>query len=226
MGSNQGKVRASHILVSNINQAWEIKKNLDAGADFSQLAKEYSTCPSKKKGGDLGFFGRGQMVKEFETAVFSMKAGEISEPVKTKFGYHIILRTDGAQEIDPSVMQEKKRLLEEQEKIRNADAVKQQREQEEANKRDVQDEARRMDKLKKLVTVSKKLKISQMAQILNLNERDLYDRIVDWAAEFGFTLDEDVVEFGAGRKEDFITSLDVAFADWGNKTITKDGKLE
>ena len=84
----------------------------------------------------------------------------------------------------------------------------------------------RVEKLKKLVKVSEKLKISQMAQILNLKEAELYDRIVDWAADFGFTIDEDVVKFSAGRKEDFNAAIDSAFSEWGRKTVTKDGKLD
>ena len=87
-------------------------------------------------------------------------------------------------------------------------------------------EQTRMDKLRKLVQVSKKLKISQMAKILEMSEDDLYPRIVDWAAEYGFTIDEDVVEFTSGRKEDFIKSLNDAFTNWGNKVETKEGKLE
>ena len=93
MGSNKGKVRASHILVDKLGQANKILDELDAGGDFKKLAQQYSSCPSKKKGGDLGFFGRGQMVKPFETAVYSMKVGDVSDPVKTQFGYHIIKRT-------------------------------------------------------------------------------------------------------------------------------------
>ena len=84
----------------------------------------------------------------------------------------------------------------------------------------------RMEKLKKLVKVSERLKISQMAQILGMDETNLYDRIVDWAAEYGFTLDEDIVKFGAGRKDDFIAALDGAFQGWDKKTETKEGKLE
>ena len=83
-----------------------------------------------------------------------------------------------------------------------------------------------MDKLKKLVRVSEKLKISQMAQILGMDETNLYDRIVDWAADYGFTIDEDVVKFGGGRKDEFIASLDSAFQGWDKKTQAKDGKLE
>ncbi|HME52564.1 MAG TPA: hypothetical protein VKM55_10125, partial [Candidatus Lokiarchaeia archaeon] len=74
--------------------------------------------------------------------------------------------------------------------------------------------------------VSTKLKISQMAQILKMSESDLYDHIVDWATDYGFTLDEDVVIFGVGSKDDFIASLDNAFASWDKKTETKEGKLE
>jgi hypothetical protein len=87
-------------------------------------------------------------------------------------------------------------------------------------------ETTRMDKLKKLVKVSEKLKISQMAQILAMDETTLYDRIVDWADKYGFTLDEDVVKFGGGRKDEFIAALDGAFQGWDKKTQTKDGKLE
>jgi len=87
-------------------------------------------------------------------------------------------------------------------------------------------EAARMEKLKKLVKVSEKLRVSQMAQILNMNETALYDRIVDWAAEYGFTLDEDVVKFSGGRKDDFINSLGGAFSDWGEKTVSNEEKHE
>jgi parvulin-like peptidyl-prolyl isomerase len=84
------QVRASHILVKTEDKAKWIYKELQNGKDFAKLAKEYSDCPSSAKGGDLGFFGKGQMVKEFEDAAFSLKEGEISKPVKTQFGYHLI----------------------------------------------------------------------------------------------------------------------------------------
>lgn len=87
------KMRASHILVEKQSQALKILEELKAGADFKDLAKNYSICPSGKKGGDLGQFNRGQMVREFEQAAFILKQGEISGLVKTKFGYHIIKRT-------------------------------------------------------------------------------------------------------------------------------------
>ena len=84
------QVRASHILVSSEREANRILDELRKGKDFSGMARRYSTCPSGKGGGDLGFFGKGQMVKEFEDAAFSLKEGELSKPVKTDFGYHII----------------------------------------------------------------------------------------------------------------------------------------
>lgn len=84
-------VEASHILVETEKEAKAIKKELDGGADFAKLAKEKSKdTQSAKNGGSLGSFGPGQMVKEFDEKVFSMKPGEISDPVKTQFGYHII----------------------------------------------------------------------------------------------------------------------------------------
>ncbi|MFX1293974.1 MAG: peptidylprolyl isomerase [Promethearchaeota archaeon] len=88
-----GQVRASHILVDKLSLAQEIKEELDDGIDFRKLAEKFSTCSSKKRGGDLGVFGRGKMIPEFERTVFKMKIGEISNPIKTKFGYHIIKRT-------------------------------------------------------------------------------------------------------------------------------------
>lgn len=84
------QVRASHILVSSIDEANLIIKELNAGKEFGDLAKKYSACPSREEGGDLGFFGKGQMVKEFEDAAFKMKPGDISMPIRTQFGYHII----------------------------------------------------------------------------------------------------------------------------------------
>ncbi|MFX1511189.1 MAG: peptidylprolyl isomerase [Promethearchaeota archaeon] len=87
-------IRASHILVNKHSLAVEIIDELKAGMKFAKLAQKYSECPSRKKGGDLGTFRRGQMVKEFEKAAFSLNIGEITEqPIKTKFGYHVIQRT-------------------------------------------------------------------------------------------------------------------------------------
>ena len=87
-------------------------------------------------------------------------------------------------------------------------------------------DAVRLDKLKKLVRVSKKLKLEQMASLLGLTVAELNERIVDWADQFGFVLDEDVVEFSNGRKDDFIAALDESFASWDKKAASKDGKLE
>jgi len=84
------KVRASHILVDSEDEANNILDQLNNGMSFEEAARKYSNCPSKENGGDLGEFTRGQMVQEFEDAAFSMNQGQISEPVKTQFGYHII----------------------------------------------------------------------------------------------------------------------------------------
>ncbi|MEQ2529340.1 peptidylprolyl isomerase [Bacillaceae bacterium CLA-AA-H227] len=88
------QVQASHILVEDEATAKEVKEKLDAGEDFAELAKEYSTDSSSESGGDLGYFGKGEMVAEFEEAAFSMEIGEISEPVKSEHGYHIIKVVD------------------------------------------------------------------------------------------------------------------------------------
>lgn len=87
-------VKASHILVKTEDEAIALKKEIENGKDFAQAAMEVSLCPSGQNGGDLGYFSRGQMVKEFEEAAFSMKKGEVSNPVKTQFGYHLIHLTD------------------------------------------------------------------------------------------------------------------------------------
>ncbi|AKS37494.1 peptidylprolyl isomerase [Anoxybacillus gonensis] len=89
------KVKASHILVDDEKTAKEIKAKLEKGEDFAKLAKEYSKdTGSAQNGGDLGWFGPGKMVEEFEKAAYALKVGEVSDPVKTQFGYHIIKVTD------------------------------------------------------------------------------------------------------------------------------------
>ncbi len=85
---------AAHILVETEEAALEVKAKLDDGADFVELAKETSTGPSAPNGGDLGWFGKGQMVPEFETAVATLEKGAISEPIQTQFGWHVIKLND------------------------------------------------------------------------------------------------------------------------------------
>ncbi|OWP56739.1 MAG: peptidylprolyl isomerase [Thermoplasmatales archaeon B_DKE] len=88
------KIRCSHILVQKEALAKEILDKLSKGESFGKLAEQYSIDGSRKRGGDLGFFGRGAMVKEFEKAAFGLKKGEVSGIVKTQYGYHIIKRLD------------------------------------------------------------------------------------------------------------------------------------
>ena len=95
------KVQARHILVGTKELADEIKKKIDNGEEFSKLAEEFSECPSKKRGGDLGWFGKGAMVRPFEVAAFSADEGEVVGPVKTEFGYHIIYVYEVQSDIDP-----------------------------------------------------------------------------------------------------------------------------
>jgi len=81
---------ARHILVPTEEQANDLKRQLDEGADFGELARQFSTCPSGRSGGDLGEFSPGQMVREFNDVCFSEAVGEVHGPVKTQFGYHLI----------------------------------------------------------------------------------------------------------------------------------------
>jgi len=104
---NGAKVKASHVLIDTRNLKTDaeleeakkmidiVKIEIDKGADFAEMARKYSNCPSAENGGDIGFFQRkGSIVEEFAVVAFAMKAGEISEPVKTQFGYHIIKVTE------------------------------------------------------------------------------------------------------------------------------------
>lgn len=87
------EVRASHILVKTEDEAKKLLEEIKAGKSFGDAAKEVSLCPSGRDGGDLGFFGKGMMVKPFEDAAFALKEGEVSEPVETQFGWHLIKLT-------------------------------------------------------------------------------------------------------------------------------------
>lgn len=92
---NPGMAAARHILVDDEEKANEIKAKIEAEEiSFEDAAKEHSSCPSAEQGGDLGQFGKGQMVPEFDEAVFSSEAGALVGPVKTQFGYHLILVGD------------------------------------------------------------------------------------------------------------------------------------
>ncbi len=88
------EVRASHILVKTEQEAKELFDEIKNGKSFAQMAEEKSLCPSGQNGGDLGFFGKGMMVKPFEDAAFDLEVGELSQPVETQFGWHLIQVTD------------------------------------------------------------------------------------------------------------------------------------
>lgn len=84
------KASARHILVNSEEKCLEIKQMIEDGAEFAAMAQTYSSCPSGGQGGDLGTFGPGQMVKEFDTVVFNDEVGKVHGPVKTQFGYHLL----------------------------------------------------------------------------------------------------------------------------------------
>jgi len=86
------KVKARHILVDQEFEAKDILKKISEGETFEKMAMAFSKCPSKNRGGDLGEFGRGRMVPSFEEAAFALKVDEVSAPVRTQFGYHLIQR--------------------------------------------------------------------------------------------------------------------------------------
>ncbi len=84
------KATARHILVDTEEQCQSLKDEIQGGSDFAELANEHSSCPSGQKGGDLGEFGPGMMVREFDEVVFSADVGSVEGPVKTQFGYHLL----------------------------------------------------------------------------------------------------------------------------------------
>jgi peptidyl-prolyl cis-trans isomerase C len=88
------KVHCAHILVKTETEAKRVLERLAKGEKFANIAREVSLCPSGKRGGDLGTFGRGQMVKEFETGAFALQKGQVSSIIKTKFGYHVMKRLE------------------------------------------------------------------------------------------------------------------------------------
>lgn len=88
------RARARHILVATEQECLALKTQIQSGAEFTDLAKKHSQCPSGRRGGDLGEFGPGQMVKEFDTVVFSGALNQVHGPVRTQFGYHLLEITD------------------------------------------------------------------------------------------------------------------------------------
>jgi len=84
------RAAARHILVETQNECEDIKRQIEAGADFAELARQHSKCPSGQQGGELGEFTSGQMVKEFDDVVFGLELGRIHGPIETQFGFHLI----------------------------------------------------------------------------------------------------------------------------------------
>ena len=85
-------IRVRHILVDHEHEIQDLVKKIDDGDTFEDLAKNYSKCPSSSNGGDLGYFTKGQMVRPFEEAAFNLEVGDVSGPVQTQFGHHLIKR--------------------------------------------------------------------------------------------------------------------------------------
>lgn len=84
------RASARHLLVETEQQCLDLKKQIEDGADFAEMAKQYSSCPSSSQGGDLGEFGPGMMVPEFDKVVFSAPVNTVQGPVQTQFGYHLL----------------------------------------------------------------------------------------------------------------------------------------
>lgn len=88
------KAKARHILVAKEDRCMDLKERIENGEEFSELAKTHSLCPSGKEGGELGEFSKGDMVPEFDEAVFSGKVGEVQGPIQTQFGFHLLEVTE------------------------------------------------------------------------------------------------------------------------------------
>ncbi len=86
----RSQATARHILVASEAECLDLKARIDAGADFAELARKHSSCPSSREGGDLGSFGPGDMVPEFDQVVFSAEVNSVQGPVRTQFGYHLL----------------------------------------------------------------------------------------------------------------------------------------
>lgn len=94
MPTTATEVRASHLLVPTQEEAEACRKQIEGGEEFAKVAQSVSKCPSGAQGGDLGFFGRGMMVPEFDQAAFKLPVGQLSEPIQTQFGWHLLLVTE------------------------------------------------------------------------------------------------------------------------------------
>lgn len=132
---NGATVEASHILIDDENKANDIIAEINGGLSFEEAAKNYSSCPSKDQGGNLGEFGKGQMVPEFEEAAFAMEEGDLSAPVKSQFGYHIIKLTKKTPETVSTLEEVKdlvtQKVLEEKQREKYVNRVLELREQNE-----------------------------------------------------------------------------------------------
>jgi peptidyl-prolyl cis-trans isomerase C len=110
MFKNEETVSAKHILVDELDKIKEIKTEITSGMSFEEAAQKYSKCPSASQGGSLGSFTRGRMVPEFEETAFKLEVGDISEPVKTQFGYHLIQLDEKSSE-EAKTLEESKEMI-------------------------------------------------------------------------------------------------------------------